>query len=174
MAFKPVDKRRAACQGKILVIQGTAAEYSRIIPLGIPDANINLPCVQGISYDVHQGIQDFSQSEGLGHNGGVFAETFCLAHLLLNKNPVKKSFGHHVNQQCDQHGHSSHNHDAERGQHWYIPADDAVQGLGHIVKGQGAYCHGNDVAVASGYQQGHAEHMPGIKRIEHHPCIQHP
>ena len=66
MAFKPVDKRRAAGQRKILVIQGTAAEYSRIIPLGIPDANINLPCVQGISYDVHQGIQDFSQSEGLG------------------------------------------------------------------------------------------------------------
>ena len=49
-----------------------------------------------------------------------------------------------------------------------------VQCLGHIIKGQGADAHGNDIAVSPGYQQGHLKHMPGIKCIEHDPGIHRP
>ena len=66
-----------------------------------------------ICNNAYQPLKDLVQTQGLGHQQCVFAQTLGLAYFLTYEQLVKKAFCQLIDDQGHNHGQGSHNHDAE-------------------------------------------------------------
>ena len=113
MVLKPVDQGRIPIHHEILVIQGAAAENSRIITLVVLDADINLFGMHRIGNDAYQALKYLIQTQGLGHQQRIFAQPLGLADFLPYEQLVKKAFRQLIDDQGHDHGQGGHDHHAE-------------------------------------------------------------